>query len=91
MWLPLKGPEWQKFGWQVAQSGSRPVEAHGQLITDPSGQFVLARAAAAIPFPNCGAGTTGWVQLASDGTLGCMKYTANIVSVRKSLPVGLLI
>ena len=79
MWLPGKGTQWERFGWQLTQSGSRPSKAIGQLITDPSGEFVLARAAATIPFPNCGPGTTGWVQLKKDGTLGCMQYTANIV------------
>ena len=85
MWLPAKGPKWQNFGWQIAQKGDRPSTAIGQLIMDASGEFVLARAAAAIPFPNCGKGTTGWVKLAGDGSLGCLEYTANVVTVSLSL------
>ena len=37
MWLPAKGPQWDRFGWQLAQSGAKPASAIGQLITDPSG------------------------------------------------------
>lgn len=81
MWLPQKGPRWQNFGWQIAQEGDQPSAAIGQLVTDPSGEYVLARAAAAIPFPHCGKGTTGWVRVGSDGSLGCLEYQANIVTV----------
>ena len=74
--LPAKGPQWEKFGWQVAQQGSRPDQAEGQLITDPSGRYVMSRSPAAIPFAGCGPGVTGWVEIGADGTLGCMNCTA---------------
>ena len=76
-WLAGKGPQWQHFGWQLAQKGSKPSDAIGQLITDPSGRFVLARSPAAIPFAGCGPGVTGWVALdPTSHTLGCMEYDA---------------
>jgi hypothetical protein len=82
-WLPAKGPHWQQFGWQVAQVGARVNSAVGQLITDPSGQYALARTPAAIPFPDCGAGVTGWVRVFANGTVGsCMQYDANIISAQ---------
>ena len=56
-WLPGKGPQWQHFGFQVAQKGGKPDQAAGQLITDPSGKYVLARNSAPIPYANCGPGT----------------------------------
>ena len=79
LWLPSKGPQWKQFGWQVTQRGAQPKNHAGQLITDPTGQYVLARSPAAIPFPGCGPGVTGWVNL-SAGKLGCMQYDANIVA-----------
>ena len=50
-WLPGKGPEWQHFGWQLAQNGSRPDQAAGQLIE--YGGYVLSRSPAAVPFAGC--------------------------------------
>ena len=41
MWLPAKGPQWEQFGWQISQAGTAPARGAGQLITDPSGQYVL--------------------------------------------------
>ena len=70
-WLPGKGPAWEQFGWQLAQNGSRPDQAAGQLIEQ--GGYVLARSPGAVPFAGCGPGVTGWVRLAADGTLGCMQ------------------
>lgn len=74
-WFAAKGPQWENFGWQVTQQGASPAQGSGQLITDPSGKYVLARASAAIPYPGCGPGITGWVNL-SGGKLGCMEYDA---------------
>ena len=74
-----KGPQWQHFGWQVAQEGGEPADGIGQLITDPSGEYVLARASAPDPFPGCGAGNVGWVKRTA-GKLGCMNCDANIVT-----------
>jgi hypothetical protein len=73
MWIPGKGPQCDQFGWQVAQKGARPSQAIGQLVTHTKNctTFVLARTPSAAPFQNCGAGTTGWVELAEEGTLGC--------------------
>ena len=59
MWLPKKGPQWEHFGWQVTQQGASPSKGIGQLIADPTGQYILARSPAAIPFPGCGPGVTG--------------------------------
>jgi hypothetical protein len=77
-WTPKKGAQWEHFGWQVSQKGSVPDKGEGQLVVDPTGQFVLARSPAASPFVGCLPGGTGWVKLQPDGTLGCMEYAANI-------------
>ena len=81
MYAPGKGPHWQGFGWQVTQKGSHPSRALGQLISVVTNgtTFVLARSPAATPFRNCGPGSVGWVELAPDGTLGCMEAAANCV------------
>lgn len=80
-WYPGKGPQWEHFGWQVAQKGNHPSNALGKLITfvRKGITYVLARSPAATPFANCGPGDIGWVQLAADGTLGCMNAAANCV------------
>lgn len=81
MYLPGKGPQWQHFGWQISQRGAHPSNALGQLISvvNAGTTFVLARSPAATPFRQCGPGSTGWVALATDGTLGCMQAAANCV------------
>ena len=66
-WLPGKGPQWEHLGWALSQRGGRVDKAAGQLITDPSGLYVMARSPAAIPFANCGPGVTGWVRLHVNG------------------------
>eukprot|EP01052_Picozoa_sp_SAG31_P035878 SAG31_NODE_4389_length_3277_cov_7.853682_4_plen_316_part_00 len=78
MWLPKKGPKWEHFGWQVTQQGASPSKANGQLVVDPTGEYVLARSPAAIPFQGCGPGVTGWVKL-TDKRLGCFEYAANVI------------
>ena len=83
-WTPKKGPQASHFGWQVSQKDSAPDKGIGQLITDPTGEFVLARSPAAEPFVNCLPGVLGWVKLQEDGTLGSMQYAANIVPVTMS-------
>ena len=82
MWLPGKGPQWEHFGWQLAQQGAAPDTHAGQLITDPSGKYVLARASAPDPFPGCGPGDTGWVNI-TDGKLGCMEVDANVIPAQQ--------
>ena len=80
-YYPGKGPQWQHWGWQVAQKGNHPSQALGQLIqfVRKGITYVLARSPAATPFANCGPGDIGWVTLAADGTLGCMNAAANCV------------
>jgi hypothetical protein len=80
-WVPKKGAAWQHFGWQVAQNGGKPSVAMGQLITDPTGEYVLARSPAASPFLGCLPGSIGWVKLQPNGLLGCMRYASNIIPV----------
>eukprot|EP01048_Picozoa_sp_COSAG05_P011806 COSAG05_NODE_1138_length_5750_cov_15.376747_3_plen_771_part_00 len=76
-----KGPDWQNFGWQVAQKGSHPSTAKGQLISHVTKNktYVLARSPSTNPFAGCGGGKTGWVELASDGSLGCLEAAANCI------------
>ena len=78
-WLPGKGPQWEHFGWQLAQQGKAVDKSIGQLITDPTGKYVLARASAPDPYPGCGPGNTGWVNMSSAGALGCMSVDANVI------------
>ena len=77
--LPKKGPQWEHFGWQVSQQGASPAQGIGQLVTDPTGEYVLARSPAAIPFAGCGPGVTGWVKLTQE-KLGCFEYDANVIA-----------
>ena len=70
-WWMGKGPAWERFGWQLTQQGARPDSHAGQLIEHNG--FYLARSTQASPFPHCGTGDVGWVQLQADGTLGCMQ------------------
>jgi hypothetical protein len=76
-----KGPKWQNFGWQVAQKGSHPSTAKGQLISHVTKNktYVLARSPSTNPFAGCGGGKTGWVELGADGTLGCLEAAANCI------------
>jgi hypothetical protein len=80
---PGKGPKADLFTWGLSQTGSRPNADLGQPIsfTQPTGlKYVLARSDQASPYPNCGPGDTGWVQLYANNTFGCMKYAdANII------------
>ena len=74
-WWPGKGPQWERWGWQLSQTGGRPDTHAGQLI-EYNGK-VLARMTQPSPYANCGPGNVGWVPIKSDGTLGCMHYAAN--------------
>ena len=77
-WWPGKGPQWQRWGWQLSQKGAKPDTHAGQLI-EYQGK-VLARMTAPSPYANCGPGNVGWVPLMPDGTLGCLHYAANVLS-----------
>ena len=77
-WWAGKGPQWQHFGWQVAQRGAKPAAHAGQLVEYD--RYVLARDPQASPFPNCGPGNVGWVPINPDGTLGCMHQASNSVT-----------
>lgn len=83
-WWPGKGPKADLFTWGLTQTGSQPNINLGQPIsfTQPTGlTYVLARSDQASPYPNCGPGDTGWVQLnKANNTFGCMMYAdANII------------
>ena len=71
------------FTWGLSQAGNRPSANLGQPIsfTQPTGlKYVMARSIQAAPYPNCGPGDTGWVQLYDNNTLGCMMYAdANLI------------
>ena len=82
LYFPGKGPQWEKFGWQVSQAGAQPSKGIGQLITDPSGRYVLARSPQASPFQGCGPGMVGWVNL-TQGVLGCMEFDANVIPAQQ--------
>jgi len=77
-WWPAKGPQADMFTWGLSQSGSAPNANLGQPIsyTQETGlTYVLARSTQAAPYPNCGPGDTGWVELsAANNTFGCMHY-----------------
>jgi hypothetical protein len=77
-WWAGKGPEWERFGWQLAQSGAKPQAHAGQLIEYDG--YILARDPQASPYPNCGPGNVGWVPYLADGTLGCMHQASNAVT-----------
>ena len=65
-WWAGKGPQWEKFGWQLSQQGAKPDTHAGKLIQ--YGGYILARSVQAEPYANCGPGTTGWVPLQPDGS-----------------------
>ena len=82
-WWAGKGPKSDMFTWGLSQAGNEPSASLGQPIsyTQPTGlKYVMARSIQASPYPNCGPGDTGWVQLFANNTFGCMNYAdANII------------
>ena len=82
-WWAGKGPKYEMFTWGLSQTGNQPNANLGQPIsfTQPTGiKYVLARSIQAAPYPNCGPGDTGWVELFANNTFGCMNYAdANLI------------